>query len=120
MARARALHLLPEGVGPSFDRFVFSRIQTPAGEVLTNLSYLVALSLIEPLYVASGFTLYLNRRTESRGLGHRDRLPPTRRAPRQRPRGRLMRTPAASYAAIRAPRGTTVRTTAAGPLPACS
>ena len=57
----------PEGVGPSFDRSVFFWIETPAGEVLGNLSYLVALSLIEPLYVASGFTLYLNRRTELEG-----------------------------------------------------
>ncbi|MCA1851515.1 MAG: hypothetical protein LC647_03725 [Beggiatoa sp.] len=59
--------VLPEGVGPSFDRSVFSWIETPAGEVLVDLSYLVALSLIEPLYVASGFTLYLNRRTELEG-----------------------------------------------------
>ena len=59
--------VLPEGVGPSFDLSVFSWIETPAGEVLVDLSYLVALSLIEPLYVASGFTLYLNRRTELEG-----------------------------------------------------
>ncbi len=59
--------VLPEGVGPSFDRSVFSWIETPAGEVLGDLSYLVALSLIEPLYLASGFTLYLNRRTELEG-----------------------------------------------------
>jgi hypothetical protein len=59
--------VLPEGVGPSLDRSVFSWIETPAGEVLGNLAYLVALSLIEPLYVASGFTLYLNRRTELEG-----------------------------------------------------
>ena len=59
--------VLPEGVGPSFDLSVFSWIETPAGEVLGDLSYLVALSLIEPLYVASGFTLYLNRRTELEG-----------------------------------------------------
>jgi hypothetical protein len=59
--------VLPEGVGPSFDQFVFAWLETPAGEVLGNLSYLVALSLIEPLYVASGFTLYLNRRTELEG-----------------------------------------------------
>ena len=59
--------VLPEGVGPPFDRFVFAWLETPAGEVLVDLAYLVALSLIEPLYVASGFTLYLNRRTELEG-----------------------------------------------------
>jgi hypothetical protein len=59
--------VLPEGTGPAFDQFVFAWLETPAGEVLGDLSYLVALSLIEPLYVASGFTLYLNRRTELEG-----------------------------------------------------
>ena len=41
--------------------------RTPAGKVLGDLAYLVALFLIEPLYVASDFTLYLNRRTELEG-----------------------------------------------------
>jgi len=59
--------VLPEGVGPPFDQFVLAWLEMPAGEVLVDLSYLVALSLIEPLYVASGFTLYLNRRTELEG-----------------------------------------------------
>ena len=35
--------------------------------VWTNAAYLVGLLLIEPLYVAAGFTLYLNRRTELEG-----------------------------------------------------
>lgn len=32
--------------------------------VVQNLAYFVAISLIEPFYVAAGFSLYLNRRTE--------------------------------------------------------
>ncbi len=59
--------VLPEGAGPGFDDLVFSWLETPAGEILVDLSYLVALTLVEPLYVASGFTLYLNRRTALEG-----------------------------------------------------
>ena len=32
-----------------------------------NLGYFLAISIIEPFYVAAGFTLYLNRRTEIEG-----------------------------------------------------
>ncbi len=59
--------VLPEGTGPAFDELVRAWFETPAGEVLIDLAYLVALCLIEPLYVASGFTLYLNRRIELEG-----------------------------------------------------
>lgn len=39
--------------------------EAPMGfKVFTSLSYIAAISLMEPLYVASGFTLYLNRRVE--------------------------------------------------------
>ncbi len=59
--------VLPEGAGPAFDEYVFAWLESPAGEVLVDLSYLIALSLVEPLYVASGFALYLNRRTALEG-----------------------------------------------------
>ncbi len=37
------------------------------GQVLWNVLYVLPLSLIEPAYVAAGFALYLNRRTELEG-----------------------------------------------------
>jgi len=36
-------------------------------KVIYSLIYLLAISIIEPFYVAAGFTLYLNRRTELEG-----------------------------------------------------
>jgi hypothetical protein len=95
--------VLPEGVGPSFDRSVFFWIETPAGAGpgrsrlsrrpvphRTTLCGLRLHALSQPPHRA-------------RGLGHRDRLPPTRRTPRERPRGRLMGARAGSCAAIPAP-----------------
>lgn len=35
---------------------------TPGWEITDSLAYLVAIAVIEPLYVAAGFALYLNRR----------------------------------------------------------
>ena len=35
--------------------------------VIYSLAYLIAISVIEPFFVAAGFTLYLNRRTELEG-----------------------------------------------------
>ncbi|MFZ2266376.1 MAG: DUF4129 domain-containing protein [Azonexus sp.] len=45
----------------------FSNDLTPDQEILGSLLYLLAETLIEPLYMASGFALYLNRRSELEG-----------------------------------------------------
>lgn len=45
----------------------FQDEMTPGREFLTSLLLLLAESLVEPLYVASGFALYLHRRSELEG-----------------------------------------------------
>lgn len=61
-----AWSLLPQGVGPEldvlFDDFMLGRY----GRGLTiafGITYIAAVTLIEPAYVAGGFALYINRRT---------------------------------------------------------
>jgi hypothetical protein len=36
----------------------------PLVNVITTVAYFIAMSVVEPFYVAAGFTLYLNRRTD--------------------------------------------------------
>lgn len=42
----------------------FGNDRSSAQQLLGNLVYMIAESIVEPLYVASGFSLYLNRRSE--------------------------------------------------------
>lgn len=53
----------PAGAEPN----LFGLLQDPSGLIwldwLSNIAYVLAVLLIEPLYVAAGFMLYLNRRT---------------------------------------------------------
>jgi len=59
--------LMPVGSEGLFFRFDFFSIsgETPVWrDVLIVLGYMAAETLVEPLYVASGFSLYLNRRSE--------------------------------------------------------
>lgn len=59
--------LIPSGVDFDFLGPVFSEDEPLWAEFLSNTFYLLTVSVIEPLYVAAGFTLYLNRRTQIEG-----------------------------------------------------
>jgi len=65
-----ALMMLPDTPGFDFDT-IFGAIDSGSGPFWARLSpvvgWLGALSAIEPVYVASGFALYLNRRTALEG-----------------------------------------------------
>jgi hypothetical protein len=63
------LHALAPGGFIEFDSFWewISSERLPAEAFVGNLMFMVAETLVEPLYVASGFALYLNRRAELEG-----------------------------------------------------
>jgi hypothetical protein len=61
---ALAFMLLPQSGLPIWEWFTGGGDAPLAFNLATNLFYILALTVIEPLYVASGFTLYLNRRVE--------------------------------------------------------
>jgi hypothetical protein len=58
--------LIPGDASPLL-RDLFSGGLSPAQKFAANVFFMVADSLVEPLYVASGFALYLNRRSELEG-----------------------------------------------------
>lgn len=55
--------LLPQTVQDDFFRTFFSSTQGVGFSTMLNGVYLLAITAIEPFYVAAGFALYLNRRT---------------------------------------------------------
>lgn len=58
----------PREVSSAFEWLAFFRSDSETWRIaLTDLVYLVGESLVEPFYVAAGFTLYLNRRNELEG-----------------------------------------------------
>ena len=60
--------LIPAATQDSFNPFeVFQGTPNHAREYIVTGLYLCAIALIEPLYVAGGFALYLNRRTTLEG-----------------------------------------------------
>jgi len=60
--------LIPEGIGDSLSLANWFRNNlTPGQEFVLSLLTLLAETVVEPLYVASGFALYLNRRSELEG-----------------------------------------------------
>jgi hypothetical protein len=60
--------LLPAASQDSFNPFeVFQATPSHAREYVVTALFLTAMAVIEPLYVASGFALYLNRRTALEG-----------------------------------------------------
>jgi hypothetical protein len=60
--------LIPAATQDSFDPFeVFQATPDHAREYVVTALFLTALAVIEPLYVAGGFALYLNRRTALEG-----------------------------------------------------
>jgi hypothetical protein len=59
--------MLPESVELDFISFFDPQTQLRGFAVLSNLFALLAMSIIEPFYVAGGFALYLNRRTHLEG-----------------------------------------------------
>lgn len=63
-----ALFSLAFWLAPGGDGFDFTAIFTEAGnehlQLITALAYVGAVLFLEPFYVAAGFGLYLNRRTE--------------------------------------------------------
>jgi len=63
------LHALAPGGFMEFDSFWdwISSERLPAEAFVGNLMFMAAETLVEPLYVASGFALYLNRRAELEG-----------------------------------------------------
>lgn len=54
----------PDGVTPDLWAQFSGEAQHPLAEAGTLLAWYAAMSLVEPFYVAAGFSLYLNRRTE--------------------------------------------------------
>lgn len=54
---------VPQGAYSGFLEMLFSSDQPVRMAVLLNVTYYLAVTLIEPFYVAGGFALYLNRRT---------------------------------------------------------
>lgn len=60
--------LVPEGHQGIFRFSEWMNGQLPASTYfILNLAYMVAESIVEPFYIASGFSLYLNRRSELEG-----------------------------------------------------
>lgn len=59
--------LLPEVVQDDFFAMIFATDQSAGFSLLTNSAYWIAMLVIEPFYVAAGFSLYLNRRTVLEG-----------------------------------------------------
>lgn len=62
--------LWPGEAPPPFDWAALFRgeeVEQPWQAVISNLSFLIGESLVEPFYVAAGFTLYLNRRNDLEG-----------------------------------------------------
>ena len=60
--------LLPDGAASvlSWDELLHGEL-APSKTLMTTLLWMVAETLVEPFYVASGFALYLNRRSELEG-----------------------------------------------------
>lgn len=54
----------PDGYSDDLRRLFFDGDASPALATANVMLYFIAMSLVEPFYVAAGFTLYLNRRTE--------------------------------------------------------
>lgn len=54
----------PEGQSGDFMQLLMEHQESPAVNALTLAAYFIGMSLVEPFYVAAGFTLYLNRRTD--------------------------------------------------------
>lgn len=59
--------LMPQDIGLGVLSPFFEDIPPWWADLMSNFLYLISLSLIEPIYVAAGFMLYLNRRTELEG-----------------------------------------------------
>lgn len=59
--------LLPNTIQDDFFAKLMSTDQSPGFSMLANSGYWVAILVIEPFYVAAGFSLYLNRRTVLEG-----------------------------------------------------
>lgn len=55
--------LLPQTIQIDFFKLFFATSQAAWQDVLQHVFYLVAMTAMEPFYVAAGFALYLNRRT---------------------------------------------------------
>lgn len=55
---------VPDSVAPDLWELFTSGDDTPFVQVSILLAYFLAMTVVEPFYVAAGFTLYLNRRTE--------------------------------------------------------
>jgi hypothetical protein len=59
--------LLPQNMDIDFMSPFFADAPPYWADLVSNLFYAISLSLIEPMYVASGFMLYINRRTHLEG-----------------------------------------------------
>jgi len=60
--------LIPSQLDTLFSFYIDNKAQLPFWfEITCGLTYLFVISVVEPFYVAAGFTLYLNRRTELEG-----------------------------------------------------
>ncbi|MES2917765.1 MAG: hypothetical protein V4729_04005 [Pseudomonadota bacterium] len=55
---------VPDSVVPDLWELFTTGSDTPLVQASILLAYYAAMSVVEPFYVAAGFTLYLNRRTE--------------------------------------------------------
>jgi hypothetical protein len=58
---------LPQNMDMGILSPFFEEVSPWWADLLSNFLYLLSMSLIEPFYVAAGFMLYLNRRTELEG-----------------------------------------------------
>lgn len=56
--------LVPQGVNFSVLDWVIDETPSVFSEFINNLFYYLAITVVEPLYVAAGFSLYLNRRSQ--------------------------------------------------------
>ncbi|MCP4409622.1 MAG: DUF4129 domain-containing protein [Gammaproteobacteria bacterium] len=57
------LLFIPEGHDDALWQQIISGEQTLWYQMFSNVSYFIAVSVMEPMYVGAGFSLYLNRRT---------------------------------------------------------
>ncbi len=111
--------LVPAASQDSFNPFeVFQGTPNHARQYVVTALLLIAMALIEPLYVASGFALYLNRRTALEGWDLEVQLRRIAQRTDQRQDGELVATGPAVVVAVALAIGVAAVLAMPGPSPA--
>jgi hypothetical protein len=111
--------LLPAATQDSFNPFeVFQATPNQARDYVVTALFLTAIAVIEPLYVAGGFALYLNRRTALEGWDLEVQLRRIAQRSDQRQDGELVTTRPAVVVAVALAIGVAAVLAMPGPSPA--